>query len=86
MNSITNEIQWLSDLTADNSSSEVDSVSQLNEQQSSIAREGENDETEVAIHPNQQHNQDNDNNNTQTQTIWESEGGPTKTLRRSSRI
>ena len=49
INNITNKIQWLSDLTADNSSLEVDSVSQLDEQQPTIAREGENDETEGAV-------------------------------------
>ena len=84
MNKITQEIQWLSDLTADDTSSEVDSASQINEQQPSIAREGEvnkDNETE-----DQHLNKDNENDKVQTQTIWDSEGGATKTLRRSSRI
>ena len=37
MNNITHEIQWLSDLTAGDSNSKVNSASQLNKQQSSIA-------------------------------------------------
>ena len=82
VNNMTSEIRWLSDLDADDSSAEVDPVSQTDEQQPTIAREGENDETESGVHPNHIHEDDPDTN----QAKRRSEGEHSKTLRRSPRI